>query len=748
MNSDKLNLISKDVSCATSDWIMTHPTGSKFLSLEEVFKPLLDGLVESCDWVVTGVKTGDSKFFIPKVNPENEFAELLSSIIQSLSKIDKIFSTIDLCLDLQYYKKALRIVSCKSQIINDCNEFWYVEVEELVAEIVENITIYKNEISKFRRESENDLNLAFSIKHLEHLSNSLKTNLQTYPTPAIKSNDFPKVKYTHIQSLEFKLYILLVTLINEKWSEIIVLPTIAPAGHLHHPGGIVICLSKQNSISNFMLQEIRKIASVPFLPWMLTARTTERGKTQHLMPKISDFKTAIVNDFRHIEYLMGGKKYTLTNKSLFKLKQNTNEHELPSIIGIKNLLKILNTSESNLVSNENGKLTLIEKDELVIRVNAISSELKKKKTETIYKGWLLELSHKNKNIEALILENVQNVISIVVPIASSDERFKNFKYALQSYNSQTAIKKYPRSFELIILIDSNDKNEDYRKAKSVEIVSYIKSDLIYLKEIKSIKVFYSKEEKSIGRSSIRNYGIANSTGTVIQLFDDSIVLHKNYLEEILIRFEHLRGQKFAIVGFKERLDANELFLEAILDTMNKKELLIPDAREDFKRKETLDEEINYLFKNFKANDKIDYMNLTGDLCFMNGNQKIGNRKLNQFFSTSNVAFWKNDIVDSGGFDPRFDSGWGMEDGFMGLLLVTNGTKIVPCYTALAFDLKHEKDDSKKAFKNFGEDIDNLGVFNSLNEKTISNYNRDYFEKNTKRKEEAFELLELNKEING
>src|SRR5690606_30943304 len=124
----------------------------------------------------------------------------------------------------------------------------------------------------------------------------------------------------------------------------------------------------------------------------------------------------------------------------------------------------------------------------------------------------------------------------------------------------------------------------------------------------------------------------------------------------------------------------------------------------FKRKEKLDKEICYLFKSISTGEEVDYMELTGDLCFMNGTQKIGYRELNQFFSTSNVAFWKNDIKDSGGFHYRFDDGWCMEDGFMGLLMVANDTKIVPCYSALAFDLKHEKDISKKSYKELGEEI--------------------------------------------
>ncbi|MBK8082230.1 MAG: hypothetical protein IPK25_19330 [Saprospiraceae bacterium] len=85
------------------------------------------------------------------------------------------------------------------------------------------------------------------------------------------------------------------------------------------------------------------------------------------------------------------------------------------------------------------------------------------------------------------------------------------------------------------------------------------------------------------------------------------------------------------------------------------------------------------------------MHLTGDLCFMNGSQVIGKRNLKQFFSTSNVSFWKSEFLSTGGFHQRFDPAWGMEDGFLGMLLTINGNKIIPAIPRLALDLKHEKD---------------------------------------------------------
>ncbi|MBK8082232.1 MAG: hypothetical protein IPK25_19340 [Saprospiraceae bacterium] len=53
MNIDR---VSKDISCATTDWIEKYPNGGRFTTLTETFSPLLNELVKSCEWAVTELK--------------------------------------------------------------------------------------------------------------------------------------------------------------------------------------------------------------------------------------------------------------------------------------------------------------------------------------------------------------------------------------------------------------------------------------------------------------------------------------------------------------------------------------------------------------------------------------------------------------------------------------------------------------------------------------------------------------------
>ncbi|MBK8082231.1 MAG: hypothetical protein IPK25_19335 [Saprospiraceae bacterium] len=202
------------------------------------------------------------------------------------------------CTQLYNQNKTL-LLWANSQANNKDENYLNICVKDFLSGLKEYIEEFREMLSSFDQ-SDIDNN-----RSLRSIKNGIESKLKMCSNPRLLSTHFTEKQHNDFSSLKFKLYLALVTLIDPNWIRISMLPSIAPAGHLHHPGGLVICETNKHQIINLsLLQEIRKISSIPFLPWMLTARTTERGDDQHLAPKLFDFEKGISNDYRNIEYLM------------------------------------------------------------------------------------------------------------------------------------------------------------------------------------------------------------------------------------------------------------------------------------------------------------------------------------------------------------------------------------------------------------------------------------------------------------
>ncbi len=730
--------IAERITNATVEWMRQHPNGGDFESLKAPFELLLSHITTTCSWAITSVKSGASPRFFPllseRIEEQNDHAKHITKIMHELGHSGEIITTTDLCRTLIKEDSTLTIMNIESDIIKERKK-WIIQVSDLTKEIIRELEDFKRLVLGLDDDESARENLIAINILLDKISDP-EVFRPISMGPDHKLEEQLKIK-------GFKLYLAILTVLNPNWKRIVMLPTLTSPCHFHHPGGLVICedadLKKEEELKTF-----QEIACIPFWPWMLTARTTDR-EASFISPKLKNLFSAASNDYRHFEYIFGGTDLTLTDELY---TQNTGI----KFNGVKSLVDLLNENIKNeYKKNAKWKNTSIKQDnkgKINIKKGEVNDTVFWQKVEDwAYKEvpkknayYKRRNEERNKRIDGMKIKNGPlSLITIIVPIVPSIERINNFKLCIESYNLQTAIKLFPTNFELIILIDSDiSESNDLKIKMKDEIINLVRNQANLMK-INNIQIWMSKSDDPIGRGQIRNFGIAKALGNVIQLFDDSIVLHEQYLMEILIRFEHLVGQKLAIVGFKERLGGDKKFTSLVINGLQKT-IICPNIQNDWKKNDHVEKAFSHAFQSYNHGDIIDYLSITGNLCFAYGNLELGKCKLSRFFTTAQVAFWKDEIILAGGFHPSFGSRWGMEDTYMGAVLIARGNKIVPCYSALSIDLQHEKAIEKKQLKKRGLKSDNQRIMEELMKEPLSSFGEKRFFDNIKEIENFFKLI--------
>src|SRR6185369_6550964 len=270
-------------------------------------------------------------------------------------------------------------------------------------------------------------------------------------------------------------------------------------------------------------------------------------------------------------------------------------------------------------------------------------------------------------------------VSVIIPIHGGARMLSQ---CLFSVARQSFVKERPTQIEVIII-------EDGIPSESSSVFEDIEVDqsLQFLAErrivVKPLRLLLNQ-----GRSQARNTGIQFAEGELLIFVDGSMVLDKDFLLEQVWRHARLR-QNFALLGFKENI--------ALSDYENQKADIISgrkraDYKSDLKWHHILlsDEAgpngFQFGRRRFKADDPINYMLVSRWLKKLNGTTQIGNRSLPSFFQTNIVSAYKKSVIEVGGFEANLQL-WGLEDTFLGALLIANGCRLIPCPSSVAFNLE-------------------------------------------------------------
>jgi glycosyltransferase involved in cell wall biosynthesis len=281
-------------------------------------------------------------------------------------------------------------------------------------------------------------------------------------------------------------------------------------------------------------------------------------------------------------------------------------------------------------------------------------------------------------------------VSAIIPVHGGAEALSEciFSFARQSF-----VIERPDHIELIIV-------EDGVEEKSSSVFDHNEVDKA-LKQLSQMGVALTllRLKTNQGRAQARNAGIGNAAGDVLLLVDGSMVLDRDFIVEQIWRHARLRAN-IALLGFKQNISLEDFkkYKVAIVDGD-----LRPDYRLDLKWHHILSaaevgaDGFRYGKKTFRAGEAINYMELTRALKKLRGRSHIGNRTLPTFFQTNIVSASRKSVIDVGGFDPRMQL-WGLEDTFLGALLVSTGSFLVPCPSSTAFNLElGEAENTNKEF---------------------------------------------------
>jgi hypothetical protein len=695
------------------EWIREHAIAQDHMAeFWGVFDPLMDAFItwqeSPLAWLTTSAMCGKRAIFNPvQCDPTLTRQHWdYRQAIQNLGERRKVLHTTAICLSVLRDGRPLQIHSHLSAP-QKRDTMWHVNVAEFSARLA-------SQMGKLEARVRDLCDHGFAdpdINALDRLLELGKGTARLQVSEPLDTEGLDDV-LTPILGIDaynpLYRYVAIVTAICKDWSRITMLPSIFPAGHLNLPGGLVVCeKNTKGCLSIDDLRLLQAVASIAYWPWQLTARSL--GKRE-LIPSIEHIVESSDNDYRRLEYIFGGEMYTLTDSvlaGLETLQLQDREHSGAPVIGDADPL------------NEDGSLVVdvcAAKSRERLRSSANLNGLVKKRERERHK--------RLRNIGAN-----PGMISVLIPLVPDRDRMENMKHVLAGLGAQTIHNHYQDAFQLVLIVDGNDYAKSGCTGKDNPIVQMV-NEYVDLEKT-PVKIVQRRTGPKLGRSSVRNVGLSMCDGEIVQLLDDSMVLDPHYLLEILIRYGHLRGQQLAILGFKERLVGRpeDSHVRSKIKRMIAGEGG-PVATDDWKIKECSRQGFAFAHKSYTPNAIVNFMDMTGDLCFLSGGVRLGSRALEHFFTTGLSAVPRETLIEAGGFNPLFDADWGMEDTFMGALLLARGTRLVPCFSARAYDLQHEKDDDKTDLKEGRRDeIPSQDVYKDEMMKPLTSFTRKTFMNN-------------------
>ena len=307
-------------------------------------------------------------------------------------------------------------------------------------------------------------------------------------------------------------------------------------------------------------------------------------------------------------------------------------------------------------------------------------------------------------------------ISIIIPIFGGARVLAE---CLLSLARQTLVERRGSLVEGVIIEDGIPEGE-----QSVFVDPDVFRAIELLRD-HSVLVKCLRLRTNHGRAQARNVGLANIQHPVVLFVDGSMILDSEFLTEHVWR--HARVPNAALLGFKENIDLPEFERQR---TQIVSGLRRPDFRKDLKWSHRLagDEAghqgFYYQDQHFDAGDVVNYMMLSNCLKDLTGTETIGRRTLPSFFQTNIVSAKTVSILSVGGFEPLIQ-GWGLEDTFLGALLVANGCHLIPCPSAVAFNL--EASNTHDQAKHVDLELNRLKYEELVAKTRMAEYSKDKFQ---------------------
>ncbi|NCS98886.1 glycosyltransferase [Candidatus Parcubacteria bacterium] len=256
---------------------------------------------------------------------------------------------------------------------------------------------------------------------------------------------------------------------------------------------------------------------------------------------------------------------------------------------------------------------------------------------------------------------IEEGISIIIPSYNSHDKLE---YTLRSINSQDLNSKQFKSIEVIVVDDFSEINTEV-------IINKLKLKF----NCKSIRL-----NQNMDVAFARNIGASASSYEKLIFLDSDILISKNYISNMYYRLSVIPNAVFTT--FRKNIKLDDFVLKKINKGLdNPKE--IDDSRISNKTKpeQVGWEEDNKEVRQFNIFDDTDGFKNLGF------GASVGVYDLPGVLSGHNIAISKNNFQKVNGFCTEF-KGWGIEDKFFGLSLVTEGNFIIPVTSSMVYHLEY------------------------------------------------------------
>lgn len=257
-------------------------------------------------------------------------------------------------------------------------------------------------------------------------------------------------------------------------------------------------------------------------------------------------------------------------------------------------------------------------------------------------------------------------VSIVICSHNSDT---TIGHTLLSINSQDLYPDEKKNLEIIVVDDFSEKSVK----DSIEE---------YKKELKELNIQIIRLERNVGLQRARDLGLMSAQNDIVLFLDSDILLPQNYIREMVIRSSIIPNAAF--VSFKKNIQPEDK-----INTISeiKKGLKLPKSIDDWRVK-------TYIKKGKKGHTVAKSSKCLDILEDSNYFKNLGFGKIHGIYSIDSMLVGHNYILrkskvlkDRLGVECKF-SGWGLEDSYVGTVLVANGGFIIPVISTSVYHINH------------------------------------------------------------
>ncbi len=290
-----------------------------------------------------------------------------------------------------------------------------------------------------------------------------------------------------------------------------------------------------------------------------------------------------------------------------------------------------------------------------------------------------------KNHYAL-LEKPEKTVSFIIPCYNSEATINK---VLRSIKYQRIPKAYFENTEVIII----DDNSNTEISKAIKIHEY------------PFRIEIIRLNRNCGVSHARQLGVTHSMNEILIFIDSDIILSGYYLADHIIRNTIINNAVF--ISFKENVSETD---SRISDDSIMSGAELPNYSNDLRIIKKVEKDAMGSYQVSKTSE-IHILEDTNFLKDFYGSRIFGAYDLSCMVTGHNFTIKKELVLESSPFSRMF-KGWGMEDVYFGLKMISNGNFIIPVLSSSVFHINHPPRSGSNEKKR-QEYEDNIKIINSL-----------------------------------